>query len=38
MLAQLSGGQSTLKETETNLLSDVRGKKILHLMCHNGLD
>ena len=38
MLAQLSCGQSILKETETNLLGDVRGKKILHLMCHNGLD
>ena len=37
-LEQLSCGQSTLKETETNLLGDVRGKKILHLMCHNGLD
>ena len=37
-LARLRCGQTALKETETNLLGDVRGKKILHLMCHNGLD
>ncbi|MEN9519405.1 MAG: hypothetical protein RLZZ381_1993 [Cyanobacteriota bacterium] len=37
-LAKLRCGQSTLKEIETNLLGDVRGKKVLHLMCHNGLD
>ena len=38
LLAKLRRGQSTLKEIETNLLGDVKGKKILHLMCHNGLD
>ena len=38
LLAKLSRGQSTLKEIETNLLGDVKGKRILHLMCHNGLD
>ena len=37
-LAKLSRGESTLKEIETNLLGDVEGKRILHLMCHNGLD
>lgn len=38
LLAKLSQGQSTLKEIETNLLGDVKDKRILHLMCHNGLD
>lgn len=38
LLAKLSCGKSTLKEVETNLLGDVKGKRILHLMCHNGLD
>lgn len=36
--AKLRRGESTLKEIETNLLGDVKGKRILHLMCHNGLD
>ena len=38
LLAKLRCGQSTLTEIETNLLGNIKGKKILHLMCHNGLD
>ncbi|MGL6337573.1 MAG: class I SAM-dependent methyltransferase [Waterburya sp.] len=38
LLAKLKNGQGTLKEIETNLLGDIKGMKILHLMCHNGLD
>ncbi|WP_019506745.1 class I SAM-dependent methyltransferase [Pleurocapsa sp. PCC 7319] len=38
LLAKLRNGQSTLKEIEINLLGDIKGKKVLHLMCHNGLD
>ena len=38
LLEKLRRGQSTLREIETNLLGDIKGKKILHLMCHNGLD
>lgn len=37
-LAKLRRGQSTLREVETQLLGDITGKRILHLMCHNGLD
>ncbi len=31
-------GNSTLKSIETEELGDVRGKSLLHLMCHFGLD
>lgn len=31
-------GNSSLKSLETELLGDVRGKKILHLQCHFGQD
>ncbi len=38
LLEKLRCGQSTLKKIETDLLGDVKDKRILHLMCHNGLD
>jgi hypothetical protein len=38
LLAKLGSGQSTLREIETNLLGDVKEKKILHLMCHTKSD
>lgn len=31
-------GKSSLNEIETGLLGDIRGKKILHLQCHFGMD
>lgn len=31
-------GQNSLHTTELNLLGDVKGKSILHLQCHFGLD
>ncbi|MEZ5022043.1 MAG: methyltransferase domain-containing protein [Chitinophagales bacterium] len=31
-------GATTLMPTELNLLGDLKGKKILHLQCHFGLD
>jgi len=31
-------GQSTLHTTELSLLGDVKGKSILHLQCHFGMD
>lgn len=31
-------GKTSLKEIELGLLGDLRGKKILHLQCHFGLD
>ena len=31
-------GRSSLDETELNLLGDVKGKTILHLQCHFGMD
>ena len=31
-------GRCTLEDIETELLGDVRGKTLLHLMCHFGLD
>jgi len=32
------GGKSSLMKAELDLLGDVRGKKILHLQCHFGMD
>lgn len=32
------GGASTLKSIEVELVGDVRGKELLHLQCHFGLD
>jgi 2-polyprenyl-3-methyl-5-hydroxy-6-metoxy-1,4-benzoquinol methylase len=37
-VAGFLNGANTLKEIELNLLGDVKGKKILHLQCHFGLD
>ena len=37
-LANLEAGGTTLDALEVELLGDVSGQKILHLMCHNGLD
>jgi SAM-dependent methyltransferase len=31
-------GQSTLAEIEREMVGDVKGKKLLHLMCHFGMD
>lgn len=31
-------GASSLKEIELSEIGDVRGKKLLHLQCHFGLD
>ncbi|WUJ71850.1 class I SAM-dependent methyltransferase [Kribbella soli] len=32
------GGRSSLRRFEVEALGDVRGKRLLHLMCHFGLD
>lgn len=31
-------GADTLKSIEVNLIDDIKGKKVLHLQCHFGLD
>lgn len=37
-LEKLKSGQTTLKRIEQSLIGNIEGKKVLHLMCHNGLD
>jgi len=37
-IEQFLSGKSTLEEIEKGLVGDVAGKKLLHLMCHFGLD
>ncbi len=37
-VAEFLAGASTLKAEELNTLGDVRGRTLLHLMCHFGLD
>lgn len=37
-LQKFLNGWSNLKEIELNALGDVSGKKLLHLMCHFGMD
>ncbi|MBK8640798.1 MAG: hypothetical protein IPN15_00880 [Saprospiraceae bacterium] len=32
------GGKSSLTEIEESLLPDLKGKRLLHLQCHFGLD
>lgn len=31
-------GETSLKETELYMLGDIKGKSILHLQCHFGMD
>lgn len=37
-VAGFKGGQSSLREVELEEIGEVRGKSILHLQCHFGLD
>jgi 2-polyprenyl-3-methyl-5-hydroxy-6-metoxy-1,4-benzoquinol methylase len=37
-VAGFLSGNSTLRQPELQLLGDLRGKKVLHLQCHFGLD
>ena len=37
-LAKFKKGQSSLQEIEIKELGDIKGKRLLHLMCHFGMD